>query len=67
MAVEMVDRHEREPARPRERLGGGEPYEERADQARAARDGDGLHVVEGRARILERLGEDGADELQMAS
>ena len=49
VSVQVVDRHERQAARPGERLRGGEPDEERADQARALRDRDGLDVVERRA------------------
>ena len=40
MALQVVDRHERDPARPRDRLGGREPDEQRADQPRSARDPD---------------------------
>ena len=65
VAVQVVDGHEREPARPGERLRRREADEQRADQARPARDGDGLDVVEGGAALLERLGEHRADELEV--
>ena len=49
--VEVVDRHERQPPRPGDRLRRGEPDEQRADQARALRDRDAVDVVERRARL----------------
>src|SRR5262249_44421630 len=45
VAVEVVDRCEREPPPPGERLGRGEPNEESADQARALRGSDELDLV----------------------
>jgi hypothetical protein len=50
VALEMVDRHERQPPRGRERLGGRDPDEQRADEPRALRDRDAVEFVEGRAR-----------------
>src|SRR5690348_8880514 len=65
MAAEMIDRHEREPARPRDRLGRREPDEQRTDEAGPLRDGDLLDVIERRARVRQRLAHDGGDELEM--
>jgi len=65
VAVEVVDRDERQPPRPRERLRHGEPDEEGADQPRALRHGDAVDVVERRARLGERLADHRRDELEM--
>ena len=64
--VEVVDRDERQPPRPRERLRGGEPDEQRADQPRPLRHGDAVDVVERRARLGERLADHRRDELEVA-
>ena len=65
--VEVVDRHEREPPRPGERLGRGKADEERPDQARTARDGDRVDVVQARAPPGERLAENGSDQLEVSA
>ena len=46
VALEVVDRDERQVARPRDRLGGRDADEQRADEARALRDADAVDVVE---------------------
>ena len=65
VAVEVVDGHERQPARGRERLGAGEPDEQRADEPRAPRDRDALDVVEPRAGPGERVVDDRVDQLEV--
>ena len=65
VAVQVVDRRQREPARGGEGLGGGDADEQRADQARALGDGDQLDVVERGARAGERVVDDGVDQLQV--
>ena len=65
VTVQVVDRRERQPARPRERLRRGDADEQRADQPGPARDGDELDVVERRAGVAERLPHDRQDELQV--
>ena len=66
VAVQVVDRDERQPPRPRDRLGGGEPDEQRADQARARGDADRADVPEVGAGLPERLAHDRRDELEVA-
>ena len=46
VTLQVVDRDERQAARPGERLRRGEADEQRADEAGAARDGDAVDVVE---------------------
>ena len=65
VAVQVVDRGERQPPRPGERLRGRQPDEERADQPRALRDRDPLDPVEPDTGLAERLAQDGRDELEM--
>ena len=65
MTVQVVDRHEREPQRPGERLRRREPDEERADQPRPARDGDALDVRQLGAGLAERLADHRRDELEV--
>jgi hypothetical protein len=67
VAVEMVDRDERQAARPRDRLRRGEADEERADQPRALRHGDAIDLLERRVRLRERLADDGRHELEVPS
>ena len=64
--MQVVDRDERKPPRPGERLRRREPDEEGADQPGPARDGDGLDVVERGAGARKRFLQHGADQLQMA-
>ena len=65
MAVQVVDRHEREPPRPRERLRRREPDEQRADQPGPCVTRDPLDLVELAPASLERLAQDRRDELEM--
>jgi hypothetical protein len=65
VAVEMVDRHERKAARPRERLRRGEPHEQRADEPGSLRDGHGLEVVEACLGLREGLLHHRRDELEV--
>ena len=66
VAVQVVDRRQRQAARPGERLRRGDADEERADKARALRDRDRVDVVERRPRFAERLAHDRDDELEMS-
>jgi len=63
--VQVIDGHERQASRPCERLRGRHADEERADQPRPGRDGDGVDVVERRARLVQRLLDDRGDELEV--
>ena len=65
--VQMVDRRERQAPPPRQRLGGRDADEQRADEPGAGRDRDEPDVVERRIRLGERLADDRADELEMAA
>ena len=65
VAVQVVHRNEREPARGGERLGRRQAHQQRADQPRPARDGDGLDLLELRLGLLERLGEHRSDQLEV--
>ena len=65
VAVQMVDRDERQTARPGERLRSREPDKQRADQARPPSDCDTTDVVEAHSALRERLPDDGHDELEM--
>ena len=64
---EMVDRDERDAARPGHGLRRREADEERTDQARTARDADALDVGHLSTRLGECLADDRADELQVAA
>ena len=65
VAVQVIDRRQREPQRPRQRLRRGEPDEERPDQPGPARDRDALDVRQLGARLAERLAEDRRHELEV--
>ena len=67
VAVQVVDGHERQPAAPGERLRGREADEQRADQAGALRDRDGLDVVQAGPGAVERLPEHRQHELEVAA
>ncbi len=67
MAVQVVDRHERQPAGGGERLRGRDADEQRADQPRALRHGDLLDVVERGAGAVERVVDDRVDELEVVA
>jgi hypothetical protein len=66
VALEVVDRNERKPTGPRNRLRRGEPDEQRAYEPRPLRDRDALDVAEQRLRIVECLADDRRHELQVA-
>jgi hypothetical protein len=66
VAVEVVDRHERQPVRPGKRFGSREPDEKGADQARASGDCDRANAVEGHPRLVQGLLDDRGDELEVA-
>ena len=63
--MQVVDGDERQPARPGDRLRGGEADEQRADQPGPRGDGDRVDVVEGRSRVGERLADHRRDELEV--
>ena len=63
--VEVVDRDQRHAARPRDRLGRREADEQRADESGALRDGDCVHLRQGRVGFYERLPDDRKDELEV--
>ncbi len=65
VAVQVVDRNERQPARPGDRLRRGDADEERADQAGPLRDRDGVEGVEVDSGRVQRLPYDRGDELEM--
>src|SRR6185437_16884957 len=65
--VQVVDRSEREPASPGQRLRGRETDEERADEPRPGGDGDHVDIVEASAALGERRVDHGRYELEMAA
>jgi hypothetical protein len=65
VALQVVHRRERQAARRSQRLPGGDAHEQGPDQARPARDCDLLHLVQGRAPLLERVGYDRVEQLQV--
>ena len=65
VAVQVVDRHEREPAGPREGLRRRKTDEQRADQPGAGSDRDGVDVAEGRSRLVQRVPDHRCDELEV--
>ena len=63
MALQVVDRHERQAPPPRERFRSGQPDEQRADQPRSLRDGNVVDPLE--AGLAERLPDDRQHELEV--
>ena len=63
--VEMVDGDQRHAARPCDRLGRREADEQRADESGTLRDGDCVHLLQGRVGFDERLPDDRKDELEV--
>ena len=59
--MQVVDGDERQPPRPRERLGGGDADEQRTDQSGPHRDGNRVDL-----RVTERLPDHGSDQLKMS-
>jgi hypothetical protein len=67
VTVQVVDRREGEPKRPRERLRRREPDEERADQPRPSLDSDALDVRQLGERLAERLADHRCHELEVSA
>ena len=67
VAVQVVDRHQRQPRAPRPAPWPTTAHQQRADQPRAARDRDRLDVVEPRAGALERVGGHRVDQLEVVA
>ena len=67
MPVEMIDRDEREPSCPGDRLRGGDADEQGADQTGAGGHADEPHVVEPDPCLLQRIAHDGRDQLEVAA
>ena len=67
MALEVVDRGEREAARAGDRLGGLDAHEQRADEPGAARHRDELDVVELGPGLRERVVDDRVGELEVVA
>ena len=67
VALQMVDRRERQPPRPGDRLGGGDSDQERTDQPGSRRHSDEFDVVERGPRIAQGLLHDRRDELEVAT
>ena len=65
MAVQVVDRRERQFVRRRESLGRGHADQKSRDQSRPARDRDHVEVRERRSGALERVVDDVADQLEV--
>ncbi len=65
--MQMVHRDERQPPRPGERLRGGDADEQRADQPRPCRHGHRFDARQVGACLRERRGDDGDDELEVAT
>ena len=63
--MEVIDGHERQPPGPGDRLRGGDPDEQGADQARPGRDADQAHILEGDFGLPQRLAHNGHHELEM--
>ena len=66
VAVEVIDRDQRQPVRPGEGLRRREADEQRADEARALRDGYGIEALEFCARFRQCLPQHRDDELEVA-
>jgi hypothetical protein len=58
---QMMHGHQRHPFRRRQRLRKRQSHEQRPHQSRSLRHGDGVHVVERHAALLERAFDDAAD------
>ena len=63
----MIDRRQRQPPGPGNRLGSGDADEQRADQPGARCHTEELDVVERGVRFSERLLQDGRDELEVTA
>jgi hypothetical protein len=65
--LQVVDRNERDPPRPGDRLRRREPHEEGADQPGPARDADARDVAQPHSRLCQRLADHRGHELEMAA
>ena len=65
VALQVIDRRERQPPRGGQPLGGRDADEQRADEPGPLRDRDELDVVEPHAGAGERVVDDGVDELEV--
>jgi hypothetical protein len=65
VAVQVVDRDERQPPRPGERLRRGDADQKCPDQTGPLRDADGLDIAELGVRVGEGLPERRQDQLEM--
>ena len=65
VALQVVDRHDRESEAVGEALGAGDADQQRADESRRARDGDGIDIGELHASVGERAVHERKEVLQM--
>ena len=65
--VKVIDRRERQPPGPGDRLRRGNPDEQGADQTGTGGHSDELDIVELRVRFAQRLSDDGRDQLEVAA
>ena len=65
--VQMVDRNERQLARPSERLGCRNAHEQRADEPRPLRHGDRVEILERRGGAGQRFADDRPDQLEVTA
>ena len=67
MRFEMIDRHERLGRGERQRLAGGQPDNDAADQAGAGRRRDPIEIAELHFRLVERARNDRVDDFDMGT
>ncbi len=67
MALQVVDAHHRNAPAERQGLRRRDAHQERADQTRSGRDGDGRQVPAGDARLLEGAGDDRRHRLEVGA
>jgi len=65
VALQVIDRGERQPLRRGERLRRGEADEQRPDQPRALRRGDQLQLVQLDPSLVQRALDDRVDQLEV--
>jgi hypothetical protein len=65
--VQVIDGHERQVARPGERLSGGNADEQRSDEARPLRNRHALHITEPGVCLVERFPEYRKDQLEVVT
>ena len=66
VAVQMIDRDQRQPVRPGDGLRGRETDEQRADKTRALRDRHRVEAPELGVGLRQRLTQHGHDQLEVA-